>query len=228
MKRIILRDWEARAFYAGRLTQLRRLDGLGGINDSYYKDRIEKVQLRGGIWNFYEQGHGSSALPVFTAKCPLGGPGSRLWVAETWAADRHYDGRPGNGCGSVPEGVAIEFRADPDAVLSDGKPHRSLPNRGRWRSPSTMPRWASRSIIELTSVRVERVQDVTEEEARRCAVERVVMPDRGIIHNPLDESDEAIASFRNGFQFQWECDFNLASWDRNDWVWVRDLRRVER
>jgi hypothetical protein len=91
-----------------------------------------------------------------------------------------------------------------------------------------MPRWASRSTIELTAVRVERVQEVTEDEAQACGSDRVLMPDRGVIATPVDYEDELNCRFKNGFQFQWECDHGLASWDANPWVWVRDVRRVEK
>jgi hypothetical protein len=79
--------------------------------------------------------------------------GQRLWVRETWApADARYSMVP------------VLYRADGDAQAVEGN---------RWRPSLHMPRWASRILLEVTEpVRVERVQDITEEDAIREGVER--------------------------------------------------------
>src|SRR6185369_6497855 len=72
------------ATLSGRKTQTRRTRGLDWLNEHpYYRDRINKVRCREGVWHFWEKGHGASALPVFSTRCPYNVPGDRLWVRES-------------------------------------------------------------------------------------------------------------------------------------------------
>jgi hypothetical protein len=98
--------------------------------------------------------------------CPYGSIGDHLWVRETWAVNAYYDGRPANGCGPIPE-VAVECRELPNAVqVLPDRAHRSIgEERGMWRNPMFMPRWASRINLEIKSIRVEKVQDISEADA---------------------------------------------------------------
>lgn len=98
-------------------------------------------------------------------RCPYGAPGDRLWVRETWQAI-HVSIDPETGCGddvqaapSIPKdsqngwwGV-VYAATDPQA------------NGFAWRPSFYMPRWASRITLEVTEVRVERLQDISEEDA---------------------------------------------------------------
>lgn len=214
MKRIILRDWEASAFYAGRLTQLRRPLNPQP-NDFVHKLVYEehpwsphsfkgtpaeglKVAKEGKVW--LGEDWCGNVIGVY-GYCPIGGVGSRLWVAETWA--------PVPGGPVTPENGAI-YRAFDEGNWS-------------WRSPATMPRWASRAIIELTAVRVERVQDVTEEEAGKCGV--TIGEDRS---HSFREHGLEYQPHRDALEARWITDRGQASWDANPWVWVRDVRRVEK
>lgn len=96
------------------------------------------------------------------------------------------------------------------------------------RPPVTMPRWASRSIIEITAVHVERVQDVTEEEAKRCGHECMLNTDGTSGWHADRAPFGSDYSWLKAAKHCWIADHGQASWDRNDWVWVRDVRRVER
>jgi hypothetical protein len=91
---------------------------------------------------------------------PYGLPGDHLWLRETHRFDEAYDGRPANGL-KVPEGVAVECKAMPNAVMTEGNGHRELKYPGKWRPSIFMPRWASRITLEVTGVRVERLQDIS-------------------------------------------------------------------
>ena len=83
--------------------------------------------------------------------CPYGQPGDRLWVRERWAADMSFDDLPPRML--APRGMPIYYHAT--AQCMDYK----------WRPSIHMPRWASRITLEITDVHVERVQDVTNDEA---------------------------------------------------------------
>jgi hypothetical protein len=103
------------------------------------------------------------------ARCPFGGVGDRLWVRETWApctVDGPVD--------DVEDADAVMFDADKAALLFTGKEgetsfFRRLDSYAwtphRWRPSIHMPRWASRLTLEVTEVRVQRLQDISEADA---------------------------------------------------------------
>ncbi|UGB46950.1 hypothetical protein LQ772_06575 [Frateuria edaphi] len=156
------------------------------------------------------------------APCPYGAPGDRLWVRETWGY------RVGCGVNPTTEAV-IEYRADsskatlPVPAGESGLP-RQRPNMTdeellawweSWRPSIHMPRWASRITLEVTGVRVERLQDISGDDA--CA--------EGI---DLDFHDSWHPSNQRGaFKKLWESINGAGSWDANPWVWVVDFRRIE-
>ena len=119
--------------------------------------------------------------------CPYGEPGDHLWVRETWAHDQ------------VSQGIA--YRATDQ-----------LPDGGHWSPSIHMPRRASRIFLEVTSVRVERVQDITHKDALR----------EGVSWSKQDGSP--IDRFRllwNSINAERGC-----GWDANPWVWVISFKRV--
>lgn len=87
----------------------------------------------------------------YEIKCPYGQPGDRLWVRETWGL---WDTDPKDG----PERAKIFYRATDE--------NRRDLRYQRWRPSIHMPRWASRINLEITNIRIERVQDITEEDAK--------------------------------------------------------------
>ena len=94
-----------------------------------------------------------------------------------------------------------------------------------------MPRWASRLTLEVTGVRVERLQDISEEDARASGVERWVVGD-GWREYGLSEADEAVVnvpmeSARESFRSLWVSLYGFKSWNRNDWAWCTEFKRVE-
>src|SRR5678810_176772 len=91
---------------------------------------------------------------IDTERCPYGVPGDRLWVREPWRTVEQYDHLPPR---DVPRTAPI--------VYSDaGAPWDGI--SGRYRHARFMPRWASRILLEIISVRAERVQIISEADAR--------------------------------------------------------------
>jgi len=135
--------------------------------------------------------------------CPFGVPGDRLWVREVWAY---------NGCLNC--GTPHYQASEPDyaqkSMMSDG-----------WKSPVTMPRWASRITLEVTGVRVERVQDISEDDAKREGIKISGGWDAG-------ETEYGI-NYRGPFSHVWNSIYAAKGlgWDANPWVWVVEFTRVE-
>jgi hypothetical protein len=132
-----------------------------------------------------------------TSKCPLGQPGDRLWVRETWRTGYLF-GMPRGQERQIPI-----YRADGISIYPAGVEINFL-----WRPSIHMPRWASRITLEITRVWVEMVQDITEEGAIR----------EGMV--PLDRSSPS-----EMFRDTWECIYG--TWDANPFVWAVEFRRVE-
>lgn len=161
--------------------------------------------------------------------CPHGAPGDRLWVRETFYCDDYrYPNVPEaeRSDGAWRESL-LYFRADvPSGEFADagywGEPG------GRWTPSIHMPRWASRITLEVTSVRVERLHDITEEDARAEGVD----PEPGMERwrNYVSEFEgvrTTCACARDSFFSLWESINGTASLAANPWVWVVGFRRVE-
>lgn len=125
--------------------------------------------------------------------CPFGAVGDRIWVRETWARynidqDSHD----------------MAYRATPPA---------DWPEEGRWRPSIHMPRWASRLMLEITGVRVERLQAIT-------------------LGDICKEIGCGLYDFRPatyGFQVWedlWKSIYGEENWQANPWVWVIEFKVV--
>ena len=139
--------------------------------------------------------------------CPYGKPGDRLWVREAWSPH--------------PQDANVTFyRATVEA--EQGFPVWS----GPWIPSIHMPRRASRITLEITSVRVERLQDISIEDAK---AEGAWGPDESIVTRVAEHFgiDEFGANPRKAFQMLWESINGPGSWDQNPWVWVIEFKRIE-
>lgn len=137
--------------------------------------------------------------------CPYGQPGDRLWVREAWATHACLDKVP-------PRDLVYQ-----DVVyLADGQPRK-----GKYRPAMFMPRWASRILLEVVAVRVERLQDITEAQA---IAEGIMRDGEGWCGY---ESGPWFASPIGAFRSLWESIHGPGSWDANDYVWVIEFRRLQ-
>ena len=232
-----------RAILDGRKTQTRRVMkvqpessqlGLLLITDSTKRSDI-------GKYHWAESNATGNHVRSKLFSCPFGAVGDRIWVRETWAILGNEDGccidweeklckadersaariyrasceqRPGNyGLWSIPD----------DA---DWKPHtKDYQYEGAWRPSIHMPRWASRILLEITNVRVERLNAISEEDAR---AEGII--DGGCLNcgepepcgcaNPEPDATDA-------FAYLWQSIYGQESWNANPWVWVIEFERVE-
>ena len=137
--------------------------------------------------------------------CPYGQSGDRLWVREAWA--HTHD--------SV-EACRAEFE-DALGPGMNGPFYRATdeaPYTLRWRPSIHMPRWASRITLEVTGVRVERVQDITQED---CLAEGIAQWEEGyeLTAQEVFRKGWNALNMKRGF-----------GWDTNPWVWVVSFRRL--
>ncbi len=129
-------------------------------------------------------------------RCPYGIRGDRLWVREAWRPVHSGD-----------KSLGAQYRAD---VSRD---------QTVWRPSIHMPRWASRITLEVTGVRVERLQDIGEADATSEGVDSVYGDLYGIA-----EPGERVQ--RAKFHLLWESINGPGSWAENPLVWAVEFRRV--
>jgi hypothetical protein len=166
--------------------------------------------------------------------CPFGEPGDRLWVREAWRSVTDLDKSSGSGIAELCTNAGyrtpwapLQYEADRRRVNwehTSTPPHDGEPLPGRYRHARFMPRWASRITLEVTGVRVERLQSITEADARHeGAVHSALLP-MGWNKPGCDPQDGAM---RSRFAALWD---SLAApgadWDANPWVWVVEFKRV--
>ncbi|WP_323091591.1 ASCH domain-containing protein [Klebsiella variicola] len=135
--------------------------------------------------------------------CPFGSVGDRIWVREAWARynidQNSHD---------------IAYRATTPA---------DWPEEGRWRPSIHMPRWASRILLEITDVRVERLNAISQEDAQAEGMELTGW--RPTYSDP-DSGGEVMTPYDN-FAELWSSIYGDESWKANPWVWVISFKRVE-
>ena len=144
-----------------------------------------------GIGHVLNGSDDSSEWPDF---CPHGKTGDRLWVRETFLQDT--------------EGFI--YRADGDF-------EGNAKILGGWRPSIYMPRWASRILLEVTNVRVERLHDISEEDAIAEGVQ---------ITDEYTGCADDIDSHAHAYKFLWDSTNGKGSWDLNPFVWVIEFRRI--
>ena len=130
-------------------------------------------------------------------RCPYGEIWDRLYVRETWRSQTH----------SFPTGWPYEYKATADR---DG-----VPVDEPWKSPIFMPKSAARIWLEITGVRVERLQEITDEEAllEGC------YQDNEWVYSP--------GELRGRFKKLWQSIHGPESWSLNPYVWVIEFKRIE-
>jgi hypothetical protein len=146
----------------------------------------------------------------FGFRCPCGQPGDRLWVREAWKAHTTFDHLPPR---EIPQSH-VWYMAD------DGYKAES-----RYRQGMFMPRWASRITLEVTAVRVERLQDISEADA---IAEGCTKNHNGYFWggpHPVSGLKQ-MAMAGSAYRDLWESINGPGSWSTNPWVWVIEFKRV--
>ena len=142
--------------------------------------------------------------------CPYGVVGDRIWVRET-----HVVGV------STKTGVGYKATSKWED-FEDGTPNDFAGIN--WIPSIHMPRWSSRITLEITDVRVERVRDISEEEARSEGFQSEGWSPS--FNDPCNSGGADSASAREKFFETWSAIYP-GSWECNDWVWVIEFKRLE-
>lgn len=184
-----------RAILDGRKTQTRRIMKNQPAGD--YPDTPALIRSAGGGFQWY--GHyGESSI----FNCPFGAVGDRIWVRETWAE-----------AGAGAPDLKL-YRADyPEHVPTH---YENVPpaDEIRWTPSIHMPRWASRLTLEITGVRVERLRDLSEDDAKS---EGITPPSGGVLPG---------WEYRINFRDLWMSIYGADNWEANPWVWVIEFKVV--
>jgi len=215
----------ARAILAGEKTQTRRVckpaekAGLSFV-----------VPLEPPGWFGNEEGG-------VEFKSPYGARGDRLWVREAWALiDADYKRANLENATSIvyrADGLKVPNQRDPEVRAIFADKFRVPLDAIKWRPSIHMPRIASRLTLEITAVRVERLQDIS---SRDCLAEGIAevefRPDDGFpmclgyMVGPNDGKASLKVTPQEAYRELWEQINGPGSWELNPWVWVVEFKRV--
>lgn len=204
------------AIQEGRKTMTRRLRGLEKINNypgqwAYLFWKPTKEHL------FYNQKNAGNKLSI---KCPYGKVGDVLWVRETYHVN--------DGSGKFPdiEKKWYNYKADHLGL----NPGPMWPPFDKWKPSIFMPKAACRIFLEITNVRVERLQDISERDAIKEGVKKYYDTEffycdyNTIDENHCDWKGNAYASFAS----LWESINGKESWEANPFVWVISFEKIDK
>lgn len=239
---IIFTAESVRAILSGKKTQTRRLISgerwerhLGYIGPSGEGADPENwgfwVDDAWGRWAVLAQGldeHFQNGRVSLPSRYRVG---DALWIRETWRTEQLGPGEYEEDS-EIQEGVAgVRFRSDCSfRVIENSKVasdawiaiHR---RDEKWRSPLFMPRWASRLELEVTDVRPQRLQDISEEDAKS---EGVNADDAAIVFQDNRIAGEMCRTHRGAYACEWDrINRKRALFADNPWVWAISFRKVK-
>lgn len=213
---IIFNGEMVRAILDGRKTQTRRVINFvlniphvtGNPPDRLYGDWAlsEIGELKDGVLGYRCQTDVDD-YRSYNIKCPYGVPGDHLWVRETWQYLEELE-KPEFVYRATDWEGWLEYEVEPI----------------RWKPSIFMPRRASRITLEVTAVRVERVQDITWQDILAEGIHSGTA--MGV---PYPENPTWIENVIGEFASLWDS-INAArgySWESNPWVWVVDFKVVQ-
>lgn len=227
-----------RAILEGRKTQTRRVVKWAGRDYSQYENLAAVFQEN------YPHAHAGETTGIgipseggvvqIMGKCPYGKPGDRLWVRESFGFSHQADDvncreqvivyRTGHPYGITDAGVDELKRCKDGSMM---EPNHFVSKPLLWRPSIHMPRWASRITLEIVSVRVERLQDISASDARAEGVpcsswsEDDWVDSDGYPTCADQREQQAICEYAE----LWESiNGKTHPWESNPWVWVIEFK----
>lgn len=145
--------------------------------------------------------------------CPYGQPGDRLWVRETWAHGIH----------------ALAAQREEDGPFVYAADNHGTQGRlgDRWRPSIHMPRPDSRITLEIISVRVQRLQDISEADCIAEGIQQHGEKQGWVTEARFPDGKRHFGAGAYGlFQQLWQSINGADSWAANPWVWAVEFRRI--
>ncbi|MGI4776901.1 MAG: hypothetical protein ACRYGA_02090 [Janthinobacterium lividum] len=211
-----------RMLLAGTKTQTRRAVAMPRKRDSFVL-----VDLGNGWWPYQSddgESHSCDDGMEYPYSCPYGQPGQRIWVREAFRLLDSFDGdspsRVGERCidaGYRKEWAPLQFEADGERrdwmVVGTPTYPPQPPSAGKLRPSIHIPRWASRITLEITDVRVERLQDISRGDAMA----------EGCPFPNMAKGDDPCKWYAQ----LWDQINGAGAWDANPWVWAVSFKHIE-
>jgi len=204
-----------RAILDGRKTQTRRVMNPqpSTVDDA-------------GRW--YRMKSGGESLMTSAYPCPYGAPGDTLWVRETCWAESTFDGDgvryPADHVWRIIENTQEASEAWCKLARYGGDAALDNQTNTGMRVPSIhMPRWASRITLRITDIRVERLQDISEDDAKAEGCESPLTGAEA----PAAGPGVFLADERTSFAILWNKINGAGAWGANPWVWAISFERVK-
>ncbi|MHB0925981.1 MAG: hypothetical protein ACYC1F_05720 [Gallionellaceae bacterium] len=191
---------EGRKTLTRRIVKMKPSDWCKEIKgDCWHQNDIAEWRLQGDRW-FGLMGWYTLAF----ADCPYGQPGDRLWVRET----------------QLPKASGTIYRADFSEFEAAGLGGMY----GGWKPSIFCKREHSRILLEITGVRVERLQDISCADAKAEGIER---SRDGMMWRDYISASHAQINPIDSYRTLWESINGPGSWDANPWVWVIEFKSVK-
>ncbi|HAE76624.1 hypothetical protein JC794_16345 [Morganella morganii] len=221
---VIFNSEMVRAILAGRKTQTRRIVKSVPTTHDFHGWIMSSTCAKDEGKAVWAIGDSPLLKDPIRLNCPLGKIGDRLWVRETWQGPL-VDYENANKLYKDPEPFQTikncVYKADGDACPEYFDADDNL--RYGWKSSAQMPHWASRILLEITGVRIERLQDISEDDA---VAEGVAPLHGGYWKHYQPGWTQHQLSARGSFVTLWNSINGVDAWYKNPWVWVIEFRRV--
>lgn len=214
---ILFNEQRVHALLSGQQSQTRRImksQLLGPSQDNHegcYGIDVLKNQ---------QQGNHVLGMENVSYHCPYGQPGDRLWVRETWRGPiiapqdvEEYAHSPDR----FKSPYYCQYRAD----ISQFSNVADEDHHVGWQAGIHMPRWASRIDLQINNIRVEKVQDISDDDV----LAEGVQTDAHFLNHFFTMHHEAISA-KDAYRKQWTLQYGGASWVVNPWVWVIEFSRI--
>ncbi|HCT6468476.1 hypothetical protein ACMFGU_07590 [Morganella morganii] len=221
---IIFNAEMVRAILDGRKTQTRRIVKTVPTTHDFHGWVMSSTCAKDEGKACWAIGNSPLLKDPIRLNCPLGKIGDRLWVRETWMPDAPRDGTWSDvefyGCKNSPLSMIPERYRSPGHCIyrAAWKGHELI----GWTPSIHMPRWASRILLEITGVRVERLQDISQADA----IAEGAPPSHPTIDAVSREYGFPDFS-RSWFGQTWWHIYGKENWQANPWVWVIEFKQTQ-
>lgn len=215
---ILFSDQRVRALLSGQQSQTRRI-----MKSQLFGPGQDNHEGCYGIdvLNNHLQGNRVMGMENLSYHCPYGQPGDKLWVRETWRGPviepdemAEYQRSPA----AFKSARYCQYRADTSQFATAELDEQE---QFGWQAGIHMPRWASRIDLVVTGIRVEKIQDISDDDV----IAEGVQTDSHFLNNFFTMHSEAVSS-KDAYRKQWALQYGGTSWEVNPWVWVIEFERV--